>query len=371
MGGAKTAIENLLAAGDIKINGGRPWDINVHDEQFYQAVFRGGSLAFGESYMAGWWDCDAIDELIYRIFEHDLISKVRFTPANIALYLGAIAGNFGKKAKAFEIGKRHYDIGNDLFKRMLDRRMTYTCGYWRNATNLDEAQEAKLDLVCRKLGLKSGQTVLDIGCGWGSFGKFAAEKYSVRVTGMTVSKEQVELGRELCKGLPVEFRLQDYRDLKEVSTISFHSVCSSTSVTRTTRRYFRVACDHLKDGGLFLLHTIGSNLSVTHGDPWANKYIFPNGMLPSIAQIGKTIEKLFVMEDWHNFGPDYDKTLAAWFENFDKHWPEIASKYGATFYRMWKYYLFSFRGPVRARHMQLWQIVFSKRGVPGGYGSVR
>ena len=368
---AKAAIEKLLAEVDVKINGDRPWDIKVNDERLYRAVLRGGSLAFGESYMAGWWDCDAIDELIYRVFAHNLMSKVRFTPANVALYIGALVGNVGKKAKAFEIGEKHYDTGNDLFERMLDKRLTYTCGYWKDAKNLDEAQEAKLDLVCRKIGLRSGQTVLDIGCGWGSFAKFAAEKYGARVTGVTVSKEQVELGRELCKGLPIEFILQDYRDIKG----SFDHIVSLGMFEHVSyknyRTFFRVVHDHLKDDGLFLLHTIGGNTSRTHDDPWIVKYIFPNGMLPSISQVGKAIEKLFVMEDWHNFGPSYDKTLMAWFKNFDAHWPEISKKYGMTFYRMWKFYLLSCAGSFRARHIELWQIVLSKRGVAGGYDSVR
>lgn len=364
-------MEKMLAEADIRINGNRPWDIKVRDERFFRAVLRGGSLAFGEGYMRGQWDSDAIDELICRIFEHDLASKVDFTPANIALYLGALVWNSGRKAKAFEIGQKHYDIGNDLFERMLDKRMTYTCGYWKSAKDLDGAQEAKLDLVCRKLGLKSGQTVLDIGCGWGSFMKFAAEKYGAHVTGITVSKEQVALGRERCKGLPVEFILQDYRDI----TGSFDHVVSlgmfEHVVHKNYRAYFRIVRDCLKDDGLFLLHTIGTDLRRMAIDPWINKYIFPNGKLPMAAQIDAAREELFVMEDWHNFGAYYDKTLMAWFKNFDGHWPEIAPKYGNTFYRMWKFYLLSCAGSFRARNIQLWQIVFSKHGVPGGYESVR
>lgn len=371
MDGAKIIIEKLLAEADIKINGGRPWDIKVHDKEFYRAVLRGGNLAFGEGYMSGGWDCEAIDELIYRIFLHDLASRVRFTPANIAFYFRMLVSNTGRKGKAFEIGQKHYDIGNDLFKRMLDERMTYTCGYWKNAKDLNEAQEAKLDLVCRKLGLKSGQTVLDIGCGWGSFMKFAAEKYGARVTGVTVSKEQVELGREMCKGLPVEFILQDYRDV----TGSFDHVVSlgmfEHVVHKNYRTYFRVVRNCLKDDGLFLLHTIGTDDKRMVVDPWINKYIFPNGKLPMTVQIDAAREKLFVMEDWHNFGADYDKTLMAWFKNFNERWPEIAPKYGNTFYRMWKFYLLSCAGSFRARKIQLWQIVLSKRGIPGGYQSIR
>ncbi len=368
---SKLILEKLIEGADVRLNGDRPWDIQVHDERFYRAVLRGGSLAFGEAYMAGWWDSDAIDELVGRIRAHNIKGSIRFTPENILLFLETLLSNSERKSKAFHIAERHYDIGNDLFERMLDRRMTYTCGYWRDARDLDSAQEAKLDLVCRKLGLRQGQKVLDIGCGWGSFAKFAAERYGVSVVGVTVSQEQMKLGQELCKGLPIEFRLQDYRDIEG----SFDHIVSLGMFEhvgyKNYRTYMRVAHDHLRDGGLFLLHTIGGDVSKRYTDPWMHKYIFPTGMLPSIAQIGKSIEKLFVMEDWHNFGSDYDKTLMAWFANFDRHWPEIAQKYGETFYRMWKFYLLACAGSFRVRSNQLWQIVLSKKGVRGGYLSVR
>jgi cyclopropane-fatty-acyl-phospholipid synthase len=323
---ARSAIEKLLAKADVRVDGDRPWDIQVRDERFYRAIIRGGTMAFGESYMAGWWDSDALDELVARLLSCRIENDVRLTPGNVLLFLETILSNAGTKARAFEIGRRHYDIGNDLFERMLDHGTTYTCGYWRNAKNLDEAQEAKLDLVCRKLGLRPGQKVLDIGCGWGSFAKFAAERYGVSVTGITVSKEQVALGKKLCKGLSVELLLQDYRDI----TGSFDHIVSLGMFEhvgyKNYRTYMRIAHDHLKDEGLFLLHTIGSNVSLKHTEPWMHKYIFPNGMVPSIAQIGKSIENLFVMEDWQNFGADYDRTLMAWYANFNKHWREIGEK---------------------------------------------
>jgi cyclopropane-fatty-acyl-phospholipid synthase len=371
MNRAKHAIEKLAGVADVRINGDRLWDIRVNDERFYRAVLSSGSLGFGESYMAKWWDSDSVDELVKRLSLYQIAKQVRFTPGNILLFLEATLVNQGKQSRAFEIGQRHYDIGNDLFERMLDKRLTYTCAYWKDAKNLDEAQEAKLDLVCRKLDLKKGQIILDIGCGWGSFAKFAAEKYGVHVTGITVSEEQVKLGRELCKGLSVEFRLEDYRDTKGtfdhvVSLGMFEHVGQ-----KNYRTYLKVARERLKDDGLFLLHTIGNPVSVTHTDSWIDKYIFPNSMIPSLAQITKAAESLFIIEDVHNFGTDYDKTLMAWFHNFDKYWPEISEKYGETFYRMWKYYLLSCAGAFRARSIELWQIVLSKKGVPGGYRSVR
>lgn len=367
----KSTVEELLRHADVTINGDRPWDIQVHNEELYARVLRGGSLALGESYMDGWWDVKDLDEFFNRVLKTRLERKVKNKIQLAATYLKLLVTNPQRKAKAFEVGEQHYDAGNDLYTRMLDSQMVYTCAYWKDATTLDEAQDAKLDLVCKKIGLKKGDRVLDIGCGWGSFAKFAAERYGAEVVGVTISKEQVELGRKRCAGLPVEIRLQDYRDVQEkfdhvVSIGMFEHVGE-----QNYRTYMEVAHRVLKDGGLFLLHTIGGNRSVKNTDPWIDKYIFPNGMLPSVEQIGNSINDLFVMEDWHNFGPDYDKTLMAWDENFREGWDEIKDQYSERFYRMWRYYLMACAGSFRARKNQLWQIVLSKDGVGGGYTSVR
>jgi cyclopropane-fatty-acyl-phospholipid synthase len=279
--------------------------------------------------------------------------------------------NLQKKSHAFNIGEKHYDIGNDLYTAMLDQRLTYTCGYWKDADNLDAAQEAKLDLVCRKLGLKEGDHVLDIGCGWGSFLKYAAEKYGVRGTGVTVSKEQKELADKLCEGLPIEIRLQDYRDVNE----KFDHIMSLGMIEhvgyKNYRTYMEIAQKNLKDDGLFLLHTIGGNKTSRGTDPWIDKYIFPDSMLPSAKQLTAAYEGLFVMEDWHSFGAFYDNTLMAWFNNVEATWDTLKDKYDDRFHRMWTFYLLACAGSFRSRKNQLWQIVLSKDGVRGGYKSIR
>ena len=364
-------VEELLNLADVKINGNRPWDIQVRDERFYKRAITEVELGLGESYMDGWWDVEKLDDMIYKILHADLQNKVKRN-YKIALQLaGFWLINMQARHRAFIIGRRHYDLGNELFKNMLDKRMNYSCAYWKNASNLDEAQENKLDLICRKLYLEPGMKVLDIGCGWGAFGKFAAEKYNVEVVGLTVSKEQVSLGKVLCKDLPVEFRLQDYREINE----TFDRIVSVGMIEhvgyKNYREYFKVANRCLKDGGLFLLHTIGDIISRKSTDAWTHKYIFPNGMLPSIPLLSKAIEGLFVIEDWHNFGAYYDKTLLSWFENFNRSWDSIKQNYDDRFYRMWKYFLVSSAGSFRARINQLWQIVLSKNGVPGGYNSIR
>ena len=241
----------------------------------------------------------------------------------------------------------------------------------RNAKNLNEAQEAKLDLICRKQKLGTGMSVLDIGCGWGSFAKYAAEKFHVSVVGITISKEQIKMSRELCKGHDIEIKLMDYRDLNEkydriVSIGMFEHVGY-----KNYRRFFKVVNRCLKNDGLFLLHTIGRKKTMTYTDPWIDKYIFPHSNLPSPSQITKAYEGIFKLEDWHNFGMDYDKTIMVWHKNFNKNWDKIKADYNDRFRRMWNYYLLTSAGSFRARKNQLWQIVFSKTESPSDYESIR
>jgi cyclopropane-fatty-acyl-phospholipid synthase len=314
--------------------------------------------------MDGWWDCEALDQFIDRALRADLEAKVK---GNWRLALHVLRSrllNLQSPGRAYDVGEQHYDLGNDLYTAMLDKRLNYTCGYWREATTLDEAQEAKLELVCKKIGLKPGMSVLELGCGWGSFAKYAAEKHGVRVLGVTVSKEQVALGMELCQGLPVELRLQDYREVEGTYDAVISIGVMEHVGYQNYRTYMDVVDRCLKEGGIAFVHTIGAIRSVTTGDPWTDKYIFPHGMLPSIAQLGAAMEERFVMEDWHNFGPYYDRTLMAWHANFEAAWPELKIRYDERFRRMWRYYLLSSAGGFRARRLQLWQIVFTRTGTP-------
>ncbi|MFC5272357.1 cyclopropane fatty acyl phospholipid synthase [Adhaeribacter terreus] len=367
----KQQVTDILALADVTVNGPNPWDLQVHDDRFYKRVLQDGTLGLGEAYMDGWWDCEQIDAFAFRVLRADLYKKAKLSWKAVLEMILAKLLNMQAKGLASKNAQRHYDISNKLYQLMLDKRLNYSCGYWKNTDDLNVAQENKLDLICRKLGLKAGQTVLDIGCGWGGFAKFAAEKYGAIVTGVTVSNEQIALGRELCKGFPVELRLQDYRDVNE----QFDHVVSVGMVEhvgyRNHRKFMEVAARCLKNDGLFLLHTIGQNFSRTSADPFTNTYIFPNCVIPSMKQLSGAMENLFVIEDVHNFGPYYDLTLQAWFRNFDKHWPELKADFDERFYRMWKYYLLSSAGSFRARQNQLWQLVLSKKGVLGGYESVR
>ncbi len=366
----RNKIEHLLSLADIQINGDRPWDIRVHNERLYQRVLAQGSLGLGEAYMDGWWDCERLDEFVYKIFNANLHDKINPLTEWFPL-LKAKLFNLQKPSSCFTDCQHHYDIGNDIYRHMLDKRLIYSCGYWKNTSCLDEAQEKKLDLVCRKLFLKPGMRILDIGCGWGGTAKFIARRYNAEVVGITVSEKQAHFAKKLCQGLPVQIRLEDYRSLKGV----YDRIVSLGMIEhvgyKNYKTFMRVARRCLKKNGIFVLQTIGSNYSNKKVDPWINRYIFPNSVLPSAKQIIDAIENLFVLEDWHNFGSDYDKTLMHWFQNFHNNWNDIKDKYGERFYRMWKFYLLALAGTFRARYNQLWQIVLSPKGIPNGYCAPR
>lgn len=358
-------VHELLEKADIEINGSRPWDIHITHPGFFKRVLQEGSLGLGESYMDGWWECDRLDIFFHHVLKHKLDQQLPHHFKDTLRIAAARLTNLQSKKRAWIVGKEHYDLGNDLFSLMLDPYMQYSCGYWKEATTLATAQEAKLDMICRKLALEPGMSLLDIGCGWGGLAEFAARHYGVKVHGVTISAEQQKLAQQRCSGLDVTILLQDYRDLNEqfdriVSVGMFEHVGPKNYAT-----YFDIVDRNLKPDGIFLLHTIGAIKTDMSVDPWIDKYIFPNGCLPSVRHVADASEPHFILEDWHNFGADYDKTLMAWHERFLQAWPALADNYGERFKRMFSYYLNACAGAFRARDIQLWQIVFS-RGVEGG-----
>ena len=358
-------VNDMLTRAGVEINGPRPFDIQVKHPDFFKRVLQEGTLGLGESYMDGWWDCERLDIFFHNAIRAGLERQLPHHLKDTLRVAAARLVNLQSKKRAWIVGKEHYDLGNDLFSRMLDEHMQYSCGYWKDATTLSDAQNAKLKMICDKLHLEPGMTLLDIGCGWGGLAEFAARNYGVAVHGVTISAEQQKMAQERCTGLNVKIALQDYRELdmqfdRIVSVGMFEHVGPKNYAT-----YFNVADRNLKPDGIFLLHTIGSNKTFNGVDPWIDKYIFPNGCLPSVRQIADASEGHFVMEDWHNFGADYDKTLMAWHERFNNFWPEIADNYSERFKRMFSYYLNACAGAFRARDIQLWQVVFT-RGVENG-----
>jgi cyclopropane-fatty-acyl-phospholipid synthase len=367
---AKTAADLLERAG-IEIGGDRPCDIHVHDDRLWERVLTERELGLGESYQDGWWDANQLDEFITRIQTVDLRSLIR-PSVGLAMKVGkSLVKNNQTVRRAKQNASAHYDIGNDLYEAMLDKRMIYSCAFWADAEDLDSAQEAKLDLICRKLKLESGMRLLDIGCGWGGFAQYAAERYDIKVVGISPASAQVVVASERCAGLPVEIRQADYRKVSG----SFDRIVSIGMLehvgTRNYRTFFERCGNLLTDDGMMLHHTIGSNVRRHQCDPWFDKYIFPGGVLPSLGQIADATEKEWSIEDVHSFGPYYDRTLLAWHTNISARWHELPS-YDDRFRRTWDYYLLSSAGSFRARVIQLWQIVFTRtKRVTPVYQSIR
>ena len=368
--GLQRRVEALLQEADVTPGGDRPQDIDILDPRFHARVLAEGSLGLGESYMDGWWEAHSLDAFLTHLLRARLDERIH-GGGEVWDALKARFLNLQTGQGSYEVGQRHYDLGNDLYRAMLGKRLVYSCGYWHKAGNLDDAQEAKLELICRKLDLRPGMRVLDIGCGWGEALKYAAERYGVQGVGITISQEQATFARKLCAGLPVEIRLQDYRELDEPFDAILSVGMFEHVGVKNYRSYFETARRCLGDSGLFLLHSIGTNISRDRTDRWIGKYIFPNSMLPSAAQITLAMEGLFVLEDWHNFGTYYDRTLQAWRNNVEAAWERLDARYDERFRRMWRFYLAASMATFRTRHSQLWQLVLSPRGVPGGYVAPR
>ena len=367
---ARRVISDLFGSAGLTVNGDGPGDPKIHDKRFYSRVLAQGSLGLGESYMDGWWDADPLDEFFTKLLRARLDERLK--PFKTLLpYLKAVFVNLQTPRKAHAVADVHYDLGSDFFVDMLGRRLIYTCGYWDGARDLNEAQENKCDLVCRKVGLKQGDTVLDLGCGWGGFAMFAAERYGASVTGVNISDSQVAYADKNRGDLPVRFVCEDWRKADGVYDHVVAIGLFEHVGYRNYRRCMEDVSERLNDDGLFLLHTVGRNTSTVAVDPWINRYVFPNGMLPSIKQIALAAEGVFVVEDFHSLGPHYDRTLMAWHENFSMSWHKHREQFGERFRRMWSYYLLSCAGSFRARSIQLWQFVLSKRGVAQGYVAVR
>lgn len=360
----RDTLTSLLSTAGITIDGDEPHDIRVHDDRFYRRILSDGSLGLGESYVEGWWDADAPDKTLHRILDAGISERAARSPHTIALSLVARILNLQERHRARRNAREHYERGLDLFRAMLDERMVYSCGYWRGAATLAEAQEAKLDLVCRKVGLREGGTLLDIGCGWGGLARHAAERYGAHVVGITVSAEQAEVASEVCRDLPVEIRVQDFREV----TGRFDAVVSVGMFEHVGPKnydpYMEAVDRCLAPDGVSLLHTIAGNEPTRHIDPWMHRYVFPGANLPTLGQIAATASDRFAIEDVHNLGPDYDRTLMAWHGNFEDSWPRLRDRYDERFRRLWRYYLLSCAGAFRARYLQVYQVVLTRLGTP-------
>jgi cyclopropane-fatty-acyl-phospholipid synthase len=364
-------LSPLAEKAGIIINGPNPWDPQVRNPRAFRRTILHGTLGLGEAYMDGDWYAKDLEGFFVLALSEGLDDAFS-DMSTLWFKLISRITNRQRRGREEEVAT-HYNAGNDLFEGMLDRTMTYTCAYYSSPNkpnSLYAAQIDKLELICTKLGLKGGERILDIGCGWGGFARYAAERHGARVVGITIADKQLEYAREhnQCEG--VEFRKQDYRDVRE----EFDHVVSVEMIEavgpKNLRTYFEVVKRCLKPRGLFLLQAIVGDRSSMHTDPWLDKYIFPNGVLPSRAQIDAAVEGLLVEEDAHNFGADYALTLRAWHKNLTEAWPKLSRKYGDRFYRMMEYYLLSCAAGFTIRRHQDVQFVYSNGGVLGGYERV-
>lgn len=361
---ARARLQAVLSDAEVELDGPRPWDPQIRHPRALTRILRDGTLGAGEAYVDGDWDCAAVDELAHRLMRAGLDRRLGLRWREVTdSVVGHLVDRQGPTQAAAN-GRAHYDLGDDLYRAMLGPTMVYSCGYWRTANTLDDAQRAKLELSCAKLELEPGQRLLDVGCGWGELARHAAAQHGVSVVGITVSPNQAVHARQRCAELPVEIRVQDYRDVTErfdriVSIGMFEHVGD-----RNHRRFFQAMRACLAEDGLLLLHTIGHLGDSSAIDPWIDRHVFPGAVLPSTRQIANAIEGLFVLEDWHNFGVDYDRTLLAWHDNLEAAWPARCDE---SFRRAWRYYLKTSAGAFRARRNHLWQLVLSPRGRAGGH----
>jgi cyclopropane-fatty-acyl-phospholipid synthase len=360
MAAAREVVEQLLRTADIEIDGPDPWDIKVYDERFFARVLAGGTLGFGEAYMDGWWDCEALDEMCSRAISARLDERFTYSPRNLLAFAISLLTNRQSRRRARQVGQVHYDLGNDFFRAMLDPWMQYSSAFFLEGDDLATAQRRKLEMVCQRLDLHPGMRLLDVGCGWGGLAKYAAQNYGCSVTGLTISREQQQFAASWCDGLEVEIQLRDYRQIRGRFDCAVSVGMVEHVGFKNYRTYLRAIADSLGKDGLFLCQGICNPISGWQLDPWIRRYIFPNSILPSLARLTKAAEGLFLVQEVVNLGPHYDPTLLAWEENFRRAWPRFAAHYDPRFRRMWRFYLLSCAGAFRARSLQVYGILFAK-----------
>jgi len=365
----KPIIESLLEGTGVQLDGDRPWDIRVNRERLYRRALR-GSLGFGEAYINGDWDCEALDELFRRLLSANTQKRPLIRAARAVKSLQARLMNLQTRRRSRAVAEEHYDLDHRMYALFLGPWNQYTCCFFDGTDDLERAEIAKLEMLCDKLELRAGDRLLDIGCGWGGFAKYAARTRGCEVTGISLSDAQIRYATEYTRGLPVTIRRLDYRDLPESGLAPFDKISIVGMIEHVGYKNYAellgIVHDMLKPDGLFLLHTIGNNERSTVVDPWIEKYIFRNSMAPAMSHLADASEGRFVIEDWENYGHHYVPTLQAWYERFNANWDRIrtlitARPFDERFRRMWNYYLMSSKAAFDVEHLHLWQLVMTRR----------
>jgi cyclopropane-fatty-acyl-phospholipid synthase len=373
----KPLFESLLEGTGVRVGGGRPWDIRVNDDRLYRRALR-GSLGIGESYMDGDWDCDALDEMFRRVLGSGAQHRPLVRAAGALKALQSRLTNLQTKRRSRAVAEEHYDIDHRMYAHFLGPWNQYTCCFFDGTTDLERAEVIKLEMLCDKLELKAGDRLLDIGCGWGGFAKYAAQTRGCEVTGISLSDEQIRYAVDYTKGLPVTIRKLDYRDLPDSGLPPFDKISIVGMIEHVGYKNYAplmgVVHQMLKPDGLFLLHTIGNCEKTIVVDPWIEKYIFRNSMAPAMSQLSDAAEGKFVIEDWENYGHHYVPTLQSWYDRFNANWDRIRAipakrPFDERFRRLWNYYLMSCKAAFEVEKLHLWQLVMTRiqsgRGVYG------
>jgi cyclopropane-fatty-acyl-phospholipid synthase len=365
----KPLFESLLAGSGVRLDGGRPWDVRVNRDRLYRRALR-GSLGIGESYIDGDWDCDALDELFRRVLSSNAQQRPLILAARALKAFQSRFMNLQTPRRARTVAEEHYDIDHRMYALFLGPWNQYTCCFFDGTDDLERAEVLKLEMICDKLELKAGDRLLDIGCGWGGFAKYAAATRGCEVTGISLSDEQIRYAVEYTRGLPVSILKLDYRQLPVSGLPLFDKISIIGMLEHVGYKNYAtimsVVHQMLKPDGLFLLHTIGNCEKTTVVDPWIEKYIFRNSMAPAMSQLSDAAEGRFVVEDWENYGHYYAKTLDAWYERFNANWDRIralktAKPFDERFRRMWNYYLMSCKAAFEVEQLHLWQLVMTRR----------
>ncbi len=365
----KPLFESLLEGTGVRVDGDRPWDIRVNRDRLYRRTLR-GSLGIGESYIDGDWDCAALDQLFRRVLSANTQKNPLIRAARAWRGLQARVMNLQTRERSRAVAEEHYDIDHRMYALFLGPWNQYTCCFFDGTDDLGRAEVIKLELLCDKLELKAGDRLLDIGCGWGGFAKYAAETRGCEVTGISLSEEQIRYAAEYTRGLPVAIRRLDYRDLPGSGLAPFDKISIVGMIEhvgyKNYGRIFGVVHQMLKPDGLFLLHTIGNCEKTSVVDPWIEKYIFRNSMAPAMSQLADAAEGRFAVEDWENYGHFYVPTLQAWYDRFNANWDRIralktARPFDERFRRLWNYYLMSSKAAFDVEQLHLWQVVMTRR----------